>query len=276
MTPSLQIEQGVLVADARGVRVVARSEGFNTAEAERIAVLFGSRPPGVACPLAHFACPFGRDAVAVVRVEDRPGSDSPLGFRFLVLKRNLYVHLGDPFAIADRYPPAWDAKGTLPALEWPPEPLPKRTVEQLQGILKTGDTALLLGGAQVLVDGGRVVLKRSAPDEALVRSLWQLLPDRTRAELWPASFAFSDELGFHAAMLPVLPPDPSRLRHTEDTLRDYPENRYELNLQIAVEAGDQAELERLFARRTSSETLRLALVIIAGALLIAVLAKFVL
>src|SRR5438132_384673 len=74
---------------------------------------------------------------------------------------------------------------------------------------------LLLGGTQALVDGGRVLVKRPEPDEALLRSLWQLLPDRTRCDLWPASLAFSDELGFHAAAMPELPPDPRGLRHTE-------------------------------------------------------------
>jgi len=120
------------------------------------------------------------------------------------------------------------------------------------------------------------VLKRAAPDEILLRGLWQLLPDRTRAELWPASFAFSDELGFHAVAMPELPADPTRVRHTEDGLRSYPQSRYELNLQIAIEAGDQREVERLFARRTSTDTIRLGLTIIALALVLAAISKFIL
>lgn len=274
-TPDLGILQALLLADARGVRVLAQSDGFDVPEGERIAVLFGTRPAGVVCPLAHFACPFGRDRVAVVQVADRAGSESPLAFRFLVLDRELYRHLGDPFAIADRYPPDWHASGWLTVLEWPPQPLPKRTVEDIQSVLKTGDSALLLGCVQALVDGSRVVLPRAGRDEAFFRGLWQLLPDRNRAELWPASFAFSNELGFDAVAVPAVVPDPSRLLHTEDGLRDYPQASYELSLQIAVEAGDQRELDRLFARRTSSETLRLGLYIIAGALLIAALFKFV-
>src|SRR5437773_3124879 len=161
MTPELRIQQAVVLTDARGVRVTARTDGFDVPEAERIAVLFGQRPAGVACPLAHFACPFGKQYVAVVRVEDRPGGF--LGFRFLVLSRELYRHLGDPFAIADRFPPDWFAGGTLPDLAWPPEPLPERTVEQLDAILKTGDSGLLLPAAQVLVDGNRVLLRRDCP-----------------------------------------------------------------------------------------------------------------
>jgi len=270
--PDLTIAQAVLTADSRGVRIVAQTEDFDAPEAERIAVLFGSRPAGVACPLAHFACPFGKKSVCVVTVADRP--DSSIGFRFLVLARNLYRRLGDPFAIADRFAPEWSAKGSLEGLEWPPEPLPRRRVEQLQEILKSGDTALLLGSTQALVDGGRAVIERPAPAEEFLRGLWQLLPERSRAELWPASFAFSNELGFHAVAMPVLPSDTTRLRHSEDGLRDYPQSRYELHLQIAIEAGDQRELDTLLARRTSDDTIRLGLTIIALSLLLATAFKF--
>lgn len=275
-TPDLRIAQAILFTDARGVRLAAQSERIDGAECERIAVLFGSRPDGAACPRAHFAHPFGTDRVAVVQIADHPSGR--LGFRFLLLSHELYRHLGDPFAIADRYPPDWTANGTLPELTWPMEVLPRRTVETIQRMLKDADAGkwmdLLLGGTQALIDGGRVLVQRSSPDEALLRSLWQLLPDRTRCELWPASFAFSNDLGFHAAVLPQLPPDPQSLRHTEDGLRDYPQGRYELGLQIAAESGNQRELDRLFARRTSSDTIRLALTIIAAAFIIAALAKF--
>ena len=274
MTPDLRIQQAVATTDARGVRVVAQTDGFDTPEAERIAVLLGARPNGVACPLAHFACPFGRKHVAVVRVEDRPGG--ALGFRFLVLARELYLHLGDPFAIADRYPPDWSATGTLSQLAWPMEVLPERTLERLDAILKAGDVSLLLGSAQALVDGNRVLLKRDEPAERFVRDLWQLLPDRTRCDLWPATFAFSDELGFHAAVGPTLPTP----RHgvqvlPENAIRDYPQSSYELGLQLAIESGDRAGLKRLLARRTADDTIRLGLYILGFALVAAVVLKFV-
>lgn len=273
MTPDLRIQHAIVLAEPRGVRVVAQTDGFDVPEAERIAVLFGQRPNGVACPLAHFACPFGRRHVAVVRVEDRSGG--ALGFRFLVLARELYRHLGDPFAISDRYPPEWGLTGPLADLAWPMEVLPERTLEQLDAILKSGDVSLLLGSAQALVDGNRVLLKRTEPAEQFVRELWQLLPDRTRCELWPATFAFSDELGFHAAVGPTLPTS----RHgvqvlPEDSIRDYPQSSYELNLQIAIESGDRAGLKRLLARRTADDTIRLGLYILGFALVVAAVLKF--
>lgn len=270
MTPDLRIQQAVVLADARGVRIVAQTDGFDAPEAERIAVLFGARPEGVACPLAHFASPFGAKHVAVVRVEDRPGD--ALGFRFLVLARELYKHLGDPFAISDRYPPDWNATGRLLDLTWPMEVLPERTLEQLDAILKHGDGSLLLGSTQALVDGNRVLLKRTEPAEQFLRELWQLLPDKTRCELWPASFAFSNELGFQAAAGPMQPPKGTI---PEGALRDYPQSSYELNLQIAIESGDRKALRKLLARRTSDETLRLGLYMLAFALVVAAVLKFV-
>ncbi len=273
MTPDLRIQHAIVLADSRGVRVVAQTDGFDTPEAERIAVLFGARPAGVACPLAYFACPFGQKHVAVVRVEDRSGA---LGFRFLVLARDLYRYLGDPFAISDRYPPDWTATGPLADLAWPMEVLPERTLEQLDTILKAGDVSLLLGSAQALVDGNRVLLNRAEPAEKFVRDLWQLLPDRTRCELWPATFAFSDELGFHAAVGPTLPTP----RHgvqvlPEESIRDYPQSSYELSLQIAIESGDRAALKRLLARRSADDTIRLGLYILGFALVVAAVLKFV-
>lgn len=272
MTPDLRVQQALVLADTRGVRVVAHSDNFDTPEAERIAVLFGQRPAGVACPGADFACPFGRAHVAVVRVEDRPGG--ALGFRFLVLARELYKFLGDPFAVAERYPPNWNATGPLEDLAWPREVLPERTLERLNDILKTGDGPLLLGSVQALVDGNRVLLKRDAPDQ-FIRYLWQLLPDRTRCELWPATFAFSDELGFHAAVGPTLPTP----RHgvqvlVEEAIRDYPQSNYELALQLAIESGDRAGLRRLLARRTADDTIRLGLYILGFALVAAAVLRF--
>jgi hypothetical protein len=151
-------------------------------------------------------------------------------------------------------------------------------VEQLDAVLRDGEGPLLLGGAQAVVDGNRVLLKRDAPDEALVRGLWQLLPDRTRAERWPASFAFSDELGFHLAALPAPPAataaGPKPLG--EEAVKDYPPSSYELNLQIAVESRDRAALRRLLARRTADDTIRIALYMVGFAAVVAVLFRFVL
>ena len=243
------------------------------------AVRFGRRPVGVRCPFALFAAPLGKTHVAVVQVADQvapEGVEPPVGFRFLVLTRKLYQALGDPFAIADRFPAPWPSRGELPDLEWPPEPLPPRKVDQIQAVLKGSgdDMSLLLGAAQALIDGGRVLLVSPEPSNELLRGLWQILPTKTRYDLWPATYAFSAELGDHVVVVPEVPTPWPAGYLTADQCRDYPEGRYELALQIAVEAGNQHELDRLFARRTSQETLRLALYMLGAALVIAVVSKF--
>ncbi|QDU19045.1 hypothetical protein [Urbifossiella limnaea] len=275
--PDLRIAQALLVVSPREVRVAAQSDDLDAAEAERIAVLFGIPPSGVAFPLAHFAQPFGRRHVAVVQVTDPPGTPE-WTFRFLVLSADLYRHLGDPFAVADRFPPDWSVRGPLPVLEWPPEPLPPRTTTELQDVLKacdpaTEEMALLLGSTQVLVDGGRVQLLRPEPAERFLRALWKLLPHKARAGLWPASFVFGPGLHFDAAVRPMLWPGEAGVRLTEDGLKGYPQGNYESRLQAAVEAGDDRELAALLARRTGDDTLRIGLTIIAAALLAAVAFK---
>jgi hypothetical protein len=252
---------------------LGRSSGFGdqwSAAAELLAAEFGDRPPGVACPEAVFARPIVTEHVAVVRAADQ---GTGLRFHFLILEHKLYRHIADPFAIAERFPFPNPSRGELPTLEWPPKPLPARTVADLQAILKQGDGPLMLGAVQALIDGSRVVFERAAPDAGLVRSLWALLPDSTRAETWPSSFAFGNSTGFD---LLVLPPTDGRIPTdylTEEQCRDYPQGRYELHLQIAVEAGDQKAVDALLARRSSRETIRLAGYIIGAMLLIGVVMK---
>jgi hypothetical protein len=221
------------------------------AEVERIVEGFGL-PPGASAPDSLFAVPFGRRRVAVVSVSGRR-------FRFLVLPRALYDVIPDPFAIAEHFPPRWEASGPLESFEWPEEPLPRRTVAQLDAIFKHGDGPFLLGACQTLVDSGRVAIVRDRPDPNVCRDLWNLIPDSIRRQTWPATFAYSTALGFGLVVLPGLPEGGIRGYLTEDQARDYPESRYERELQIAVEHNDQRTVDRLFARRSSAETLRLAL-----------------
>ncbi len=275
MSIDLTIQQCILLRDRGGAGVVAKSEGVSFADEEallRIAAKFGDRPVGVACPGAVWALPLGKSQVTVGSVADLPGDS--LGFRILMLGRPLYDALGDPFAIADRFPANWSARGPLEPLAWPAEPLPRRTVAEVAETLKQGDSPLLLGATQALLDGGRMIVVRSTPDPELLRGLWRLLPDRSRMDIWPASFAFSVEPGFQVAVLPVAPTPWPVGYLTEEQVRDYPEGRYELALQIAAEAGNQAELDHLFARRSSRDTLRLAISMVVFAFLVAGVLKF--
>src|SRR5262249_28506028 len=102
-----------------------------------------------------------------------------------------------------------------------------------------------------------------APDEGILRSLWALLPTSTRKELWPASFAFGNALGFDALVVPRLDPGMFGTYILEERAGDYPEGHYELALQTAAEAGNQEDLDALFSRRSYKETRKLALFLLA-------------
>src|SRR5207244_12819665 len=142
-----------------------------------------------------------------------------------------------PFALADKLPPDWHARGDLPTLELAAEALPVRKIEEIKEVLQRDQGPNLLGAAQVLVDGGRVVFERPAPDVDLIRYLWTLLPTRTRGQLWPASFAFGNALGFDALVTPnAVGPEFAHYVKNEET-GDYPEGRYERNLQVALVAA---------------------------------------
>ena len=271
MPIDLSIGQVLLFAESTGPRVVAKSAGFPFVweEAARLAaVRYGTKPADATPSTAIFALPVGTLHAAVVHVAEQPSGT--LGFRFLLLNRPLYEAIGDPFAIADTFPHNWFARGELPTLAWIPEPLPPSKVEAIQELLKTGDGPFLLGSTQSLLDGGRICLKHSDASEATLRTIWQLLPTRSRSELWPATLAFSDELGFDIWAMPEPPAKLPAGCLTEEQAKDYPEGRYELAMQIAVESNNQSELDRLLARRSSQETLRLAALMLAFAVVVAV------
>jgi hypothetical protein len=181
----------------------------------------------------------------------------------LIVPRPIYVAAGaDPFLFADAFPPPWHVRGELPDLEWTTAP-PRRTVETLRQVLDVPYSATLLGGAQALLDGGRVVFERREPEPRLIRGLWALLPAAARAELWPASFAFGNAHGFDAVVVPrAAEGDYPGYLH-EEQAGDYPEGRYELLLQTAVEAGDQYEVDALLSRRSRGQTLRLGFLLLA-------------
>jgi hypothetical protein len=265
----IRLEQALYGSQsAGGYQFLGRSPGFMDAwlpEAQRICTGFGERPAGVACPECLFVQPFGRRHVAVVQVADqgvddlgRPGA---LAFRLLLLASQDYQALGgDPFQIADRFPPSWQSRGELPVLCWPAEPLPRRTVLEIQTILRpVAEGPILLAGAQALVDGGQVVFARPGPDREVLRKLWALLPTRSRCQLWPATFVFGNDLLLNAVVAPPALEEKFSGYLNEEQLRDYPKGRYEFHVQIAAEAGDQGDLDALFARRSRKDMWRLGI-----------------
>jgi hypothetical protein len=279
--PDILIEQALYGShDSGGYRFLAHSSGFLEEwlpEAERLCTGFGERLAGVSCPAAVFARPFGKKQVAVVLAADRgvddAGRPGALGFRLLVLPHDAYAFLGgDPFVLAERFPPSWEARGDLAALECPAAPPPRRTVTDIQALFERHKLIqpTLLGAVQALLDGGRIAFERSEPDPDVVRALWTLLPTKTRATLWPASFAFGNQLGFDVLVVPKVQGVELADYLREEQAGDYPEGRYEHSLQVAAESGDQAELDHLFARRSRIEVRRMALLVLAAVIFLAV------
>jgi hypothetical protein len=268
----------------------SRSSGFVDAwqsHVEAMLTAFGERAVGISCPAAVFALPLDKSQVAIVQVTDQPAMEGPLYLRFHLLVVPLIAYrkfLGDPFAVAERFPPPWQHIGpALPELTMPAEPLARRSVAEVQTVLKrvkaaalrededplavelteeNAESPALLGGVQVLVDGGKVMFVRPGPDPGLIRGLWTLLPDSTRSQLWPATFAYSNALGFDAVVVARPGQEDLTGYTTEQQAADYPAGRYELSLQTFAESADQAGLDGLFGRRSSNEMMRLALIMV--------------
>src|SRR5581483_5736392 len=202
--PDLTIEQALARRTPAGVEVVARSPGFLDdwlPEFQRLCAAFGTPPPDTYLPPCVFAQPLARGQVAVIQAT-ADGTPPALHFHGLAVSRALYESVGDPFAVAEQFPPPWGTRVALPTLAWLEEPPPPRTVAQVQRVLQENDSATLLGGAQALVDGGRLVFERPFPAPDLLRRLWLLLPNSARAELWPASYALAPGLDVHAVVVP--------------------------------------------------------------------------
>lgn len=272
--PDLTVEQLLAEGTPAGPQVTARSPGLRdewVPELLRLCAAFGTPPVGSYLPPCVFAQPLGKKHVTVI-VAAADGSPQKLRFHALALAHNLYAAVGDPFLVAEQFPSPWDTAVALPTLAWLDE-TPQRTVAHVQRVLQEDDSATLLGGAQALVDGGRLVFERAFPAPDLMRRLWTLLPDAMRAELWPASYVLQPGLDLHAAVVPMLDPKEWPGVLTEQQAGDYPEGRYELALQAAAEADDQRWLDQLFARRTSRQTLRLAVTILVVAIGMSVLSR---
>ena len=94
--------------------------------------------------------------------------------------------------------------------------------------------------------------------------------------MWPATFAFDNALAFDVVVVPDAS-DPVYSEYlTEEQAASYPQGRYELDVQIAAEDGDQSELDRLFRRRGRTETWRLGVFLLVVVLALAIAMKLLL
>lgn len=297
--PPITLEQALYQRPDHGEpRLLARSPGFADAwlpDAEHLILGFGARRNALRCPLSIFGKPLNKKQIALVRVKDEnPSFPTGLRFHILVVSRKDYeACVRDPFILASKVEPTWHGN-LLPSLTIAEEMFQPRTIAQVQAVLKrvkaaalqesddpesphfertveNSESPALLGGAQILVDSGRVVFERPEGDLALASGMWLLLPEQTRCRLWPCSFAFSRELEFDLLIVPQLDDTMLDGYTTEDQAADYPHGTYEFALQHAAEQGGQAELDAVFAKRDSRQTMRLAvtiLIVLSAAVLI--------
>jgi len=172
----------------------------------------------------------------------------------------------DPFRVWDRFAHKPEvsslAEGTLRVEpEWSQPP----SLDTFQNWLKSDDSALLLGGAQALMDGAKIHLDRDGNEWEVARRLWNLVPLSLRLE---KRLVVNDPEKRINADLKVsrTPGDPDAW--TSQRLGDYPEGRYEFGLQTAIDNGDEAAIHGYLARRSPKQVMMLAALLLGGFVLI--------
>lgn len=237
-------------------------EGFN-----EFLQKLGSIPSDATFERIVFVLPYDDTFIGIVRMRTNPTQGSV----FLV-HRTFYDFAPHPFFILDQFPNP--REGEDEAWFPPTKTLPPRKVEDLQTILREGEGPLLLGATQSLVDTEQILLVATEPREKFLRDLWELIPDSTRRASWVASYCFADRPEFHLSFVSKLP-EPLGRYMDEERVLDYPDSRYERSLQIAIEAGDQRELDSLLARRSTTETIRLMVMILILMAAVSVASRFI-
>jgi hypothetical protein len=237
---------------------------------------FSADPPSIPVPAVLFVQRLGRTHFMIVRSKAETSTAAGPGrFHVLVVHKKDYAGLQcDLFALADRFAPNWSAVNDLPELEWQGPPLPRRTIVDVQQVLKRDNGPELLGGCQALLDGSRLLFTRPEPDATVVRDLWTLLPFGNRLELTMATFAWNNKLRFDIVVAPLDHCGSFAGYMKEEQAGGYPEGRFELSLQTAAEAEDQDSLDVLWARRSRREVWQLGFLLMAVLGILALAIRF--
>jgi hypothetical protein len=279
--PDLHLPRALIEIRGEQVDLLASSPSFATSSMEKftpflLACNRNSRPTK---PVEGFiVSPFAGDGVGILRMKFAP--NQPTRLSLMIVPDEFYSYLPDPFYLQERFPTDWAARSWLDDAIWPEaEIAPRRTVEQLRNLLEHGNGPLLLGSAQAIVDNGRILLTREEPPEVFFRDLWQFLPYPSQrlininTLIWDRLWI--DQPTFELASVPE-PLDPMPYGWLDDdTAMSYPESRYERDLQVAIEMGEQGELDQLLQRRTSAQTFSLGLMLVLGMIGVLVLMKLV-
>ena len=264
----LVLEQAVYRGPRPGqYKLLGLSPGFQEAfqsEPLRLCDGFGERPAGVACPGVCSRNRWGRSTSRSYR--SRTSRTASWGFTSWS-SRVAYRGLGgDPFfsPVGSRRP---GTKQDRCPLDWSDEAIPARAMEHVCRILQRDDGPNLLGGSQGRWTAAGSCSSACSGDGFAPRP-WALLPTSTRSELWPASFAFGNALGFHTLVTPRAEGPEFEGYLTDEQAGDYPKAATSWPCSLPPRRATSRELERLFARRSRAETFRLGVMILAASVLL--------
>ena len=193
------IARGIAQVLVRDGSVLAQSDNFDEDSQPDRPCHRRLRPAGRrgSAPIACSPCR-SRGTVHVV-----VASVSGRKFRLLILSPHSYNAIPDPFAIASRFPPSWSATGTLPAIEWPLEPLHPRRVAMLDTIFKQGDRPISSAAARRWSNSDVSPSFATSQHRVVPRTLG--VYRHTRRQTWLATYAYAMTLSFGLVVLPMLP-----------------------------------------------------------------------
>lgn len=138
-------------------------------------------------------------------------------------------------------------------------------IAYFQELLKTEDSALLLGGAQALVDGGKIQLGETPQDRFRAENLWNLIPIPVRME---RTVVVGDKSGDWPSDLAAAQSLLSQDSWTAQRLGDYPEGRFEFSLHSAIDLKDEEGVYRLLHRKSPRQVMMMATMLLVGMIII--------
>jgi hypothetical protein len=265
----VQFPQALIRRDSDGSLSVALSShafelGWHT-KVLAVCEAFSADPPATTLPAVLFVQRLDRSHLLIVRSKAEAGTRTgPSQFHVLVANQKDYAALQfDPFLLAESFEPNWSGASELLDLEWHGPLPPRRTIADVQQVLRRENGPELLGGCQALLDGSHLLFIRLEPDLQVIRDLWALLPYGNRLELMPATYAWNNKLKFDVVVASREQAGSFAGYMREEQAGGYPEGRYELSLQTAAESEDQESLDILWGRRSRREVWRLGFLLVA-------------
>lgn len=170
------------------------------------------------------------------------------------------------------FAPAW-VESTLEIIQknqasLPPDGLclqirtPATTAKDLGILLGSQDLAILLGGAQAMVDQARAVVISDGPRSLPFETVLPFVPHSRRAELSLSNWWLSRRLKWDIRVCPENAVEPDSTLWNWENIGDYPVGKYEHALHEAISLGNDAVVSGLLGRASRNAMLRLGLALL--------------